>query len=306
MQNRFKKITKLFGETELKLSDEIDLIMSRSIDIRDCESVCLALGPRGNLTTLTAATLFLHPDCQVLNHAGTRIYGNKQMDFLSDYSEARFKRFIQFAIRISNKGFRGDRGGSITYSHAFDSRYKTKEIYQKTGEGLVKEHIRCLFWKESHRTSNLIREKHVDLGNIFKQNDKLRFLQPIRNPMDCAISNLNTGHVTMFRGLDKKSPVIDVTRAILDEIYWLGELKESFPGRFSHYFEHEISRKMLVDLATFLKLDPKEDWLTNALAVMKTKPSYEHDSGLLAFYRDYVTTRFSRFPALSEGLMQFS
>jgi hypothetical protein len=306
MQNRIKRITKLIGETQLKLSDEIDLIMSRSIDIRDCESVCLALGPRGNLTTLTAATLFLHPDCQVLNHAGTRIYGNRQMDFLSDYSEERFNRFIQFAIRISNKGYRGDRGGSITYSHAFDSRYKTKEIYQKTGEGLVKQHIRCLFWKESHRTSNLIRDKHVDLGNIFKQNDKLRFLQPIRNPMDCAISNLNTGHVTMFKGLDKSSPVNEVTRAILDEIYWLGELRESFPDRFSYYFEHEISRKMLVSLATFLKLDPNEDWLTNALAVMKTKPSYKHENGLLTFYRDYVTNKFSRFPALSEGLLLFS
>ena len=306
MQNRFKKISKLIDEGELRLSDEIDLIKSRSIDTSDCKSVCLALGPRGNLTTLTAATLFLHPDCQVLNHAGTRIYGNRQMDFLSDYSDKRFERFIQFAVRISTKGFRGDRGGSITYSHAFDSRYQTKEIYQKTGEGLVKEHIRCLFWKESHRTSNLIREKHVDLGNIFKQNDRLRFLQPIRNPMDCAFSNLNTGHVTMFKGLNKQSPVIEVTRAILDEIRWLGELIESFPDRFTYYFEHEISREMLVRLAKFLGLEPTEAWLTGALSVMKTKPSYEHDPKLLAFYQDYITSKFSRFPALSDGLLRFS
>ena len=305
MQIRMKKIPKLIDESKLKFSDAIDLLMSRSIDISDCESVCLALGPRGNLTTLTAATLFLHPDCQVLNHAGTRIYGNKQMDFLSDYSQERFNRFIQFAIKISTKGYRGDRGGSITISHAFDSKYITKDVYQKTGEGLVKEHIRCLFWKESQRTSNLIREKHVDLGNIFKQNDKLRFLQPIRNPMDCAISNLNTGHVTMFKGLSKSSSVIEVTRTILDEIVWLGELMESYPGRFHYYFEHEISEKMLVNLANYLGLDPNEVWLTNALKVMKTKPSYEHNSELSTFYRDYVTDKFSRFPVLSEGLLLF-
>ena len=306
MQKRIKQYQKLVDEGKLKFSDTIDLFMSRSIDISECESVCLALGPRGNLTTLTAATLFLHPDCQVLNHAGTRIYGNRQMDFLSEYSEKRFKRFIQFAVRISNKGFRGDRGGSITYSHAFDSKYTTKDVYQKTGEGLVKEHIRCLFWKESQRTSNLIREKHVDLGNIFKQNDKLRFLQPIRNPMDCAISNLNTGHVTMFKGLSRSSSVIDVTRTILDEIYWLGELIEAYPGRFHYYFEHEISRKMLVGLAKFLQLEPDETWLANALSVMKTKPSYEHNRELSTFYRDYVNSKLSRFPALSEGLLLFS
>lgn len=306
MQKRIKRIPKLVDEGKLKFSDTIDLIRSRSIDISACESVCLALGPRGNLTTLTAATLFLHPDCQVLNHAGTRIYGNKQIDFLSDYSEERFERFIQFAIRISNKGFRGDRGGSITYSHAFDSKYQTKDVYQKTGEGLVKEHIRCLFWKESQRTSNLIREKHVDLGNIFKQNDKLRFLQPIRNPMDCAISNLNTGHVTMFKGLSRSSSVIEVTRTILDEIYWLGELVETYPGRFHYYFEHEISEKMLINLAKFLQLDPDETWLANALSIMKIKPSYDHNRELSTFYRDYVINKFSRFPALSEGLLLFS
>lgn len=89
MQNRIKKFTKFVGDSEIKLADGVDLFMSRSIDISACKSVCLAIGPTGNLTTLTAATLFLHPDCQVLNHGGTRIFGNKQIDFLSDYSEGR-------------------------------------------------------------------------------------------------------------------------------------------------------------------------------------------------------------------------
>ncbi len=305
MQKSFQKITKFIGESEIKLSDKIDLIFSRSVDISDCKSVCLAIGPTGNLTTLTAAILFLHPNCQVLNHGGTRIFGKKQIDFLSDYSGERFNRFIQFAIRISNKGYRGYLGGSILYSHAFDSKYMTKEVYEKTGGGLVKDHIKCLFWKESHRTYNLIRDKNVDLGNIFKQNKKLRFLLPIRNPMDCAISNLKTGHVHLFKGLDKSSSVIDVTRAILDEIYWFTEIKGSFPDRFFNFYEHEISSQMLIDLATFLQLDPNETWLSNALSVMKTKPNYEHDSKLLTFYRDYVAERFSRFPAMSEGLLLF-
>ena len=92
-----------------------DLVASRSLDIRDCETVCLALGPYRNLTTLTAATLFLHPNCQVLNHAGNRIYGNEEVDFLSNYSKERFDRFIQFATQISIQGARGDVGGSITH-----------------------------------------------------------------------------------------------------------------------------------------------------------------------------------------------
>lgn len=305
MQNRFKEFTRKIGRTELKLSDQIDLFLSRSIDISECKSVCIALGPRGNLTTLTAATLFLHPDCQVLNHAGARIYGKKEIDFLSDYSDERFDRFIRFAIRIS-KGHRKKAGGSITFSHAFNPKYKMEKIYQETGAGLVKEHIRCLFWKESHRTSNLIRDKHIDLGNIFKQNDQLRFLQPIRNPMDCAISNLkNRGHMHTF-GLTREASVIQVTQAILDEVLWFAEIQASYPDRLLYYYEHEISRGMLVNLAKFLNLVPNETWLTNALSVMKTKPSYEHDGTLLAAYRDYVELKFKHFPTLSEGLLLFT
>ena len=183
----------------LNLNDYIDLLRSRSLNITNCKSVCLALGPYRNLTTLTAATLFLHPNCQVLNHAGSRIYGNNHVDFLSDYSEERLNHFIQFAIRISGKGRRGNYGGSITYSHAFDSKYEIKNKFVKSSLELEKKQIKCLFWKESLLTSNLIREKNVDLCSIFEKDDRLRFLMPIRNPLDCAMSNLKTGIYT--RGL---------------------------------------------------------------------------------------------------------
>jgi len=290
----------------LNLTDHIDRITSRSLDIKDCESVCLALGPYRNLTTLTAATLFLHPNCQVLNHAGNRIYGNRHVDFLSDYSEKRLNHFIQFAIKISGKGRGGYVGGSITYSHAFDSRHEMKNEFTKTGLELKKKQIKCLFWKESLLTSNLIREKHVDLCGIFEKDDRLRFLLPIRNPLDCAISNLKTGHVNQFRGLNRDSSIFEVMQAVLDEIHWFATQKENFPSRFFYYFEHSISREMLVNLAAFLKLDPNEIWLSNAMSVMKAKSNYEHDSALLSFYQEAVNDKFSRFPVLSEKLLNFT
>ena len=289
-----------------KLTDRVDLITSKSIYIEDCKSVCLTLGPYRNLTTMTAAALFLHPNCQVLNHAARRIFGNTKVDFLSDYSEEKFIRFIKFAIEISGKGHRGRLGGSITYSHAFDSKHNMNEAFVKTGLELRKNEIKCLFWKESHRTSNLIREKHVDLGSIFAKEERLRFLMPIRNPLDCAASNLKTGHVRLFQGLDKGSTVFEVVRAVLDEIHCFATYREKFPSRFFYFLEHAISRNMLIDLATFLNLDPDEDWLSDALSVMTAKSNYEHDHNLLAFYRETVNDKFSRFPALSEGLLTFA
>jgi hypothetical protein len=289
----------------IALSDVIDLRRSRKLDIHEIESVCLALGPYRNLTTLTASTLFLHSNCQVLNHAGKRIYGNKEIDFLQDFSKDKLDRFVQFAIQISTKGHRGDSGGSITYSHAFDARYKTKEIFDKVGLEATKQKIKCLFWKESLRTSNIIRERRVDLADIFRKDNRLRFLLPIRNPLDCAVSNLKTGHVNHFQGLSRNSSTREVVQAILDEIFWFANLKKEFPDRFYYFFEHEISHTMLVDLAAFLQLDSDEAWIANALSAMKINPGYEHDNTLLAFYQDYVYSKGSRFPELSQGLLAF-
>jgi hypothetical protein len=290
----------------IAVRDVIDLRKSRHLDVRDVDSVCLALGPYRNLTTLTASTLFLHPHCQVLNHAGDRVYGNREVDFLQDFSEGKLDRFLQFAIQISATGHRGDLGGSITFSHAFNpTKYKTREIFEKAGVGARKQRIRSLFWKESLRTSNVIRDRRVDLGDIFKKDARLRFLLPVRNPMDCAVSNLKTGHVSRFPGLHRSSTTQEVLLAILDEIFWFAQLREEFPGRFHYFFEHEISSIMLADLARFLQLDPDDAWIDNALAAMKINPGYDHADSLSSFYLDYVNRKGADFPELSRGLQAF-
>ena len=290
----------------LRLGDVIDLWTSRYLDVRDIRSVCLALGPYRNLTTLTASVLFLHPNCQVLNHAGGRIYGNKELDFLLDYNPKKLDRFAQYAIRISAKGQRGNFGGSITHSHAFGPESNLKETYEKSNLPLIKKQIECLFWKESFITSNLIRKRQLDLGSIFEKDRRLRFLLPIRNPLDCATSNLKEGYAHIFQGLNKESSVFEILRAILDEIFWVANLKAEFPNRIFYFFEHEISRNMLTSLAKFLQLDPTEAWLSDALITMKIKSGYDHSDELIDFYENYIKDKGSKWPELSEKLLFFT
>jgi hypothetical protein len=274
-------------------------------NITNCKTVCLTLGPYRNLTTLTAAVLFLHPNCQVLNHAGDRIFGNNEVNFLINYSRNKFDNFIEFATKISSGGKRGDYGGSITLAHAFDSRYPLKEIFQKSGQNMVKNRIDCLFWKESLRISNFIREYQVDLQLIFNKEERLRFLMPIRNPLDCAKSNLKTGHAYRFANVNRSSSIEEVLLAVLNEIHWFARYKEMFPNRFFYFFEHSISRNMLEDLTKFLMLDKDETWLRNAESVMISKSTYEYDKILIDYYQENVERLFSDLPDLKEQLLQF-
>ncbi len=278
---------------------------SREVDIEQVRSVCLALGPYRNLTTLTASILFLHPHCQVLNHAGKRIFRDRKLDFISHYNQERFENFLKYAIHISEKGQRGNYGGSITHSHAFRDQSDIKNVWDEMDLELKKQQIHSLFWKESQRTANRIRKKKPDLDEIFQQNKQLRFLLPVRNPMDSAISNLNSGHVRHLNGVNKHSGLEEILNSILDEFRWFAEIQEQHPDRFFVFFAHEANRQTLIEMAGFLDLEPKDAWLGKAEGIFTIKSKYNHHRELGAQFRHMVEQKFDGYPDFRKKLLKF-
>lgn len=281
------------------------MLAARRIDIDTVRTVCLALGPYRNLTTLTGSLLFLHPNCQVLNHAGPRIFGDPRIDFLAEYDRERFHNFVRYAVQIAKKGRRGRYGGSITHSHAFAQKHKTGTVLRSAAGKRVKRDIRCLFWKESLRTANHIREHGTDLDEILSRNKRLRFLLPIRHPLDCAVSNLKTGHVDLFPNLDRRANLPAVVDGILDEFAWFFDLEQRWPDRFFHFFEHGFDRAMLADLADFLQLPRDGGWMDRAVEAFEIKSGYEHDRKLVEHFRTGVARRFGDRPEIAEPLVAF-
>jgi len=293
------------GATRIDPEILSDLRASKQVQIGSCERVCLALGPYRNLTTLTGSVLFLHPNCQVLNHARDRVYNIPEVDFLSSYSAITFNRFIQYAIFISGKGRRGRYGGSITYSHAFDSGHEMANVFRRTGFDLVKDKIHCLFWKESLAASNFLRDHQVNIDELLIKEKRLVFLLPIRNPLDCAVSNIRSGHASRFRGLDCQPSVGECLLAILDEINWFLSLQARHPDRFFHYYAHSIDSTMLFSLASFLGLTAFQKWIDDGLSVMVVKSAYAHDQALFQLYQQNVKSVFSDKPEAIKQLLKY-
>jgi hypothetical protein len=305
MKRFLKRLKKSVGLCAVHLSKGRDINAARAIPIDDVASVCLFLGPYRNLTTLTASILFFHPNCQVLNHAASRIFGDKRIDFLDQYDDEKFRTFVQYAIRASGSGGRGKIGGSIVHSHAFDEEHATKKLFEESGGELIKQKIRALVWKESLRTSNHIRKQHTDLDAIFARNDRLRFLLPVRHPIDTATSNLKSGHAPLFDGVTNDSPVERVVEAILDEFAWIEQLHRKNPDRFFIFFEHEFARPTLDALADFLRLERDEAWIQHALAAFDIKKRYEHAEPLVKRYCQGVESRFADAPDFKRKLLRF-
>ncbi|WP_457675917.1 hypothetical protein [Thiolapillus sp.] len=301
-----KAIRRKFEARRLEREKQEDMEASRSIDISGLRTVCLALGPYRNLTTLTASMLFLHPHCQVLNHGGARILGDPQLDFLLHPGRETTDSFLRYAIQISTKGQRGKTGGSIVHSHAFDSKHKLGRLYREHfGDKLIKDEIHSLFWKESLRTSLHLRKHAIDLDRLFDTEPRLRFLLPVRNPLDSATSNLRTGHAKLF-GLGKSPDITEVLDAVLEEIRWFMELQDRHPERFFHFLENDFGPDKARALAAFLQLDPNPAWVSVVQEAFDIDRHYQHPTALTEYYRTAVDRQFAPWPRLQEKLQAFA
>ena len=287
-----------------KVYDWNNLRVSKKYNISDLETVCLLLGPYRNLTTILSSTLYLHPNCQVLNHAGPRIHGKKEIDFFSNYSPKIFNNFIRFSIEISRKGEAGSYGGSITKSHAFDSK-TLKNIYRKS-EVKKAQSIKSLVWKESLINTNLIKSDKFSLSNVIEREKRLRFMLPIRNPLDCTISNIKTGHAKIFKGINQNYTAFDILESIIEEIHWFILKKQEYPDRFFYFFENDISKNLFLDIANFLKLNADKTWVINAESAFLVKSGYKHDSELVKFYKKLIKNRFYKYPSIIDKFLSFN
>lgn len=277
------------------------------VDPDQIRSVCLALGPYRNLTTLTAGLLSLHPACQVLNHAGVQILPDPERNFLAGCTPTRMRAFLATALALSAGGERGQRGGTITKSHAFDPRHPMGRLYRaRYGEATVKDAPTCLFWKESLHTSNFLRRNQVDVGALLAAEPRLRFLMPVRHPLDCALSNRRTDHTRYFGDLDPKAEVPEVVDAVLDHLRWTADLERAHPGRVFLYTARGFGASTLRDLAAFLGIEAEARWIEDALEAFRLEPGYDHPAEHVARYEALVHERFAEHPHLRAELLAFT
>lgn len=287
------------------IAKEIDLVRSRRVDTSSIRTACLVLGPQRNLTTLTAALLFLHPRCQVLNHAGVRVLGDRRLDFVSDYSPSRFERFLRYAVHISRELRRSRRGGSITSSHAFADHEPMRRAFEESGLGLVRERIETLFWKESVRNTFILRSSGVDLVELVNREPRLRFLMPVRNPLDCAASNL--ARKWGPRVWDRvPGSMEDSVRFVLDDLAWIRQRELENSDHFLHFFEYDLDAATLDRIAEFLSIESLPEWHERALSAARIHTHYQHPPALWDLYRREVDRLFAGDAEFRQALLRFA
>ena len=196
-------------------------------------TVCIILGPYRNVTTLTASCCMLHPEIQVLNH-GFSINKSDKTNFLLSYSDKKFDNFIFEVLEIARKGQSIPReGGVVTASHAFmDYEIMRKTFYERY-KNTHKENVRSIVWKDSQHNTNILMPS--DFDDLLSKNHKLRFLLPIRNPMDCAVSNARSRKQLFGEDVETTE---DVLEGIFKIYSWFFKFEDKYPLQDYVYFHN--------------------------------------------------------------------
>jgi len=215
----------------------------------------------------------LHPEVQVLNH-GFSINKNSNTNFLVKYSNKKMNNFINEVLEIARKEQAIPReGGVITASHAFRDYKMMQRVFGSRYKSTNKKNIKSIVWKDSHNNTNVIMNQNFD--RLISRNDKFRFLFPIRNPMDCSVSNAPDKN---RRGLFSKNAQNkkDVLRRLFKIYAWLFEYENKYPNKFLHFFEFE-NDKFLNEFEKFACVGSDIRWKKDVKMVWNIKKSYNHD-----------------------------
>lgn len=278
---------------------------SASYNIERLQTVCFALGPYRNLSTLTASTLYLHPDIQVLNHGGKLVFHDEQNDLFENFESSVVDSFLKFVSYLSNQKQKGDLGGQIVLSKKFSNNAIFSKYISQNPTILNKENSKVLFWKESALISEKLKKNLSFLKKMASERVQFKFILPVRNPMDCAISNLKTGHYLRFNNLGSESRKEDILNAILDELKWVLDMQLEYPNHFYVLFENRICPKTISNLSKFLNVTEVDSWVDLMSRAFVSNSRYDIDQTFIELYRELVKQKFISHHSCRNTLIDF-
>jgi hypothetical protein len=267
------------------------------------KTVVMPLGPYRNLTTMTGALFAFHPQAVVLNHAGDRLLGSR-FDPLDDLGAARWRSFKAVSLRLLQGGRRSSFGGAVTHSHAFRGTPLAGLYAERFGDTLLKPGATAMLWKDSMRITNRFLDERPSVEALLGANPEALFLFPVRNPMDCARSNLSTGHWKHLVG--KSEANFDAVLArILVVLRWFRERERAMPDRFMSYTEAELDAAFPARFAAFCRLPSSPTWLEDAPRSIEVAERAEHPKERRDLYARLVDETFAGDPDMRARLERF-
>jgi len=238
------------------------------------KTIAIYLGATRSLSTITSAMMALHPEVTVLNHAYGRIMADARNDFLGTPIQERLESFAQTALDMALGGRKGDFGGHILHSHAFDDETLRQAYLDRYGWG-AKPSTTSLVWKEGTVVTNRIARDNLDIVAIARSLPMLRFIALVRNPVDIAISSIDKGYSKALVPGGQERDFDMVFAQIVRRFAWFSQHASRQPDQFRFIYQDELlDCRQLAALCDFLRISVSADWLDEIGRLVQLRPSY--------------------------------
>lgn len=230
-----------------------------------------------------------HPETTVLNHGFARILADPARNFVIDPRQTVLDAFVREAEAMALGGERGDFGGHILHSHAFDDEVLRQAYLDRYGWG-AKAGAQCLVWKDATKFTKYILGRKVGLDRLGHQLPSLRFMMMIRNPVDITISSIKKGYSLALVGEERKDSFIDVFTHMIRLFGGFSGAVRNNPEQCRFLFQDELlDRNHLIGLCRFLGISVDESWLADMERLITLRPSYPIDPEGREKLKDIVT-----------------
>ena len=237
-------------------------------------TVGVLMGANRSLTTLLGAMMAFHPEATVLNHGIARIFADPSRNFLLDPRQPTLDAFVAEAHVMALGGQRGDYGGHILHSHAFDDEI-LRQAYLDHFGWEAKPRSRCLIWKDATKFTKYVLAKKIDLDAVGRSLPALRFMMMVRNPVDITISSIKKGYSLALVGEEKKDSFTDVFVHMIRLFAGFSLAIQRNPEQCRFIFQDELlDPPHLVGLCDFLGLRADAEWLADVARLIALRPSY--------------------------------
>lgn len=207
--------------------------------------------------------LGMYPSTIVLNHITPKLETDMQSILDGELSqEALFQRLLK-AVGKEDK--------ILEESHALrDAGPAFSTVFQKwTERSQQPTHI---IWKDSGRLTTAFREKPDRIVQFIKKYPSVRFLLPLRNPVDVIRSNMEK--TDYLKAYNFEGGYLKFVEWYLDLVEWFMTHQEQDPVHFHHLFEP--TDKTLPRLLQWLQLPPRDDtaeYISDVLTHFKVRPA---------------------------------
>jgi hypothetical protein len=122
--------------------------------------------------------------------------------------------------------------------------------------------------------------------------------------LDCAQSNVRTGHAQGIDGVDPND-VAAVLDRIIEAIGWFGTLMQSYPDRFFMFFQNDDLSDIANGLVKTLELSDDPQWrdaMVDAFEVQGTK--YDWAPELYKAFDDSVSRYLGDLPDVAKRISE--